>query len=281
LGLSRANDYLAIPPEELGRGTNVRVTLVETNDDLDRHFAHAMLTCLQTNQTAGRPTALIVPVGPVGQYRHFASLCNQARASCRNLILIGMDEYMLDDRTLVPEDHPLSFRAFVHRELVQALHVELRPPAGQIVFPDPQDLAKIDRVIERYGGVDVAFGGVGINGHIAFNEPEPNLSTEAFARLGTRVISLRWETRVVNSITAATGAIEAIPATAVTIGPRQILGAKRIRFYLNREWQPAVIRKLLYGPVGPQFPASLLRMHPDVELVASTAASRLPRIGLR
>lgn len=86
---------------------------------------------------------------------------------------------------------------------------------------------------------------------------------------------------MVNSITATGGSIESIPTRAVTIGMRQILAARRVRLCLNREWQPAIVRKLLYGPIGSEFPASLLRTHPDVGLVVSATASRVPQIGLR
>ncbi len=273
--------YLDIPAEALSERASLPVEVVETAEDLYWHFALAMQKYLQEKQARNQPCVFIVPVGPVGQYRRFAQLCNRERLSCRNLVLLGMDEYLLDDRTRVPESHPLSFRGFVRREFLEVLDPELRPPPDQVVFPDPEDLERVDRVIESLGGVDVAFGGVGINGHLAFNEPEPNLTTEALSSLGTRVVALRWETRVVNAITVAGGAVELIPEKAVTIGMRQILGAKRVRLYLNREWQPAVIRKLLFGPIGPHFPASLVRKHPDAAIVATCQAARTLPLQLR
>ena len=58
------------------------------------------------------------------------------------------------------------------------------------MFPDPADTGRVDKLIEELGGVDVCFGGIGINGHLAFNEAQPELTPEEFAALGTRVITL-------------------------------------------------------------------------------------------
>ncbi len=263
-------------PEDLGKGTSITVEIVETAEDLYHHFAHEMARVLRANISQGRRTMMILPVGPTGQYRHFAALCNRERLDCRNLVVVGMDEYLREDGMPLREDHPLSFRGFLRRELVARLDPALRPPDAQVIFPDPARLEAVDEAIERFGPLDVAFGGVGMNGHIAFNEPEAELEATAFAALGTRVVALQTMTRVVNAITAAAGMVDAIPKQAVTVGMRQILAASRLRFYLNREWQPAVVRRLLYGPVSPAFPASFLRTHGDVGLVLTQHAARLP-----
>ena len=63
-------------------------------------------------------------------------------------------------------------------------------PEEQRVFPDPNDLGRIPALIEQLGGVDIAFGGIGITGHLAFNEPQPELTPEQFAQLPTRVLDI-------------------------------------------------------------------------------------------
>ncbi len=272
---------MRVPPEELGNGTSITVEIVDTAEDLYHHFAHEMARVLRANISQARRTMMILPVGPTGQYRRFATLCNRERLDCRNLVVVGMDEYLGEDGMLVPEDHPLSFRTFLRRELIARLDPTLRPPDAQVIFPDPVRLEAVDEAIGRYGPVDVAFGGVGMNGHIAFNEPEPELEATAFAALGTRIVVLQTMTRVVNAITAAAGSVDAVPTRAVTVGMRQILAARRLRFYLNRDWQPTVVRRLLYGPVSPAFPASFLRTHGDVGLVLTQHAARLPEARLQ
>src|SRR5699024_11930229 len=101
-------------------------------------------------------------------------------------------------------------------------------PDNQRVFPDPADPAHIDNVIEELGGVDIAFGGIGITGHLAFNEPQPELSCEEFAALPTRVLDIHAETRATNSVGDLGGALECMPKRCVTIGMKQILSAKKI-----------------------------------------------------
>jgi glucosamine-6-phosphate deaminase len=151
------------------------------------------------------------------------------------------------------------------------------------VFPDPHDPATIGRLIASRGGVDACFGGVGINGHVAFNEPpEPGvtMSVEEFAALPTRVLDLARETRTINAVTVG-GDVAAIPRRCVTVGMQEVLGARRLRFYCNRPWQAGVVRRLLHGPVTSACPASLLRTHADAELVVADFVAAAPVIGLR
>jgi glucosamine-6-phosphate deaminase len=141
----------------------------------------------------------------------------------------------------------------------------------------------VPRLIERRGGVDACFGGIGINGHFAFNEPpEPGetMSVEQFAALPTRVLSLTRETRTINSVTVG-GEISVIPHRAVTVGMKECLGARRLRLYCNRVWQSAVARRALHGPITAACPASLMRLHPDAVLTVADYVAQPPNIMLR
>src|SRR6185369_16437550 len=104
--------------------------------------------------------------------------------------------------------------------------------------------------------------------HIAFNEPPEageTISNDTFAKLPTRVLSLTRETRTINSVTVG-GEMAVIPKRAVTVGMKECLAAKKLRFYCNRPWQSAVVRRVLHGPLTPHCPASYLRNHPDASL---------------
>jgi glucosamine-6-phosphate deaminase len=141
----------------------------------------------------------------------------------------------------------------------------------------------IDRRRGGGGGVDVCFGGIGINGHSAFNEPpEPGveMSNDTFAKLPTRILSLTRETRTINSVTVG-GEIAVIPKRAVTVGMKECLAAKRLRFYCNRPWQSAVVRRVLHGPITAACPASFLRTHGDAEIVVADYVAAKPDIRLR
>lgn len=276
-------DYLTIPASELGRGTSVRVRALGDMASLARDLAGAIKHEIIAAKRSGRAATLIVPVGPVDQFPLLAQTINAERIDCREVMLINMDEYLTDEDRFVPVDHPLSFRGFMERAFYALLDPTLAPRPEHRVFPDPQDCAAVPRLIAARGGVDACFGGIGINGHIAFNEPpEPGvtMSVEAYAALPTRVLSLARETRTINSVTVG-GEIGLIPSRAVTVGMKEILAARRLRFYCNRPWQSAVVRRVLHGPVTAACPASLLRRHPDAEITVADYVAAPPNIRLR
>lgn len=273
-------DPLLVPADRLGSGC-VPVMVVPDAQVLSRHFAEAILSEFAAAKVAGRgKVVMIVPVGPVGQYDLVAERCNAERIALRDLVLIGMDEYLGGDRGWIAEDDPLSFRGHMQRHFWDKLDPALAPPPEQRVFPHPDRLDEIPRLIADNAGVDVCFGGVGIAGHLAFNEPpepEEMVNEEAFAQRPTRVLRLARETRTINSVTVWGGAIGRIPERAVTVGMREILSARKLRLYLNRSWQRAVLRQMLFGPVTPACPASYIQRHPDPAVCATEEAARAPQ----
>ncbi|MBI3879613.1 MAG: glucosamine-6-phosphate isomerase [Verrucomicrobia bacterium] len=303
-------DYLKIPAAELGRGTPVKLRVLGDAASLARDHAAAVKDEILRARSEGRAATLIVPVGPVDQFPILARMINDERLDCRDVVLINMDEYLTDDDQFVPVEHPLSFRGFMERAFYGLLDPALAPRPEHRVFPDPRDCDAIGRLIEKRGGVDACFGGIGINGHLAFNEPSEDggrvrentgdsqnagdspadespalsrarpLTVEAFAALPTRVLSLTRETRTINSVTVG-GGLEVVPRRAVTVGMKEILAARRLRFYCNRPWQSAVVRRVLHGPLTAACPASLLRRHPDATLTVADYVAAPPDIGLR
>jgi glucosamine-6-phosphate deaminase len=276
-------EYLQVPPDQLGRGSSIKVRVGGDQHDIAQDMASAILNVICECHAAGRAATLIVPVGPVDQFPILANLINKDRVDCRDVVLINMDEYLGDDDGWVPLEYPLSFRSFMNRKFYDLLDAALAPRPENRVFPDPCDLAAIGRLIDRRVGVDACFGGIGINGHIAFNEPpEPGESVpvEEFAQRPTRVLTLARETRTINSVTVG-GDISVIPSRAVTIGMKEILASRQLRFYCNRMWQRGVVRRVLHGQISPECPASLLRLHSDVELTLANYVAEPPDIQLR
>lgn len=279
----RLPDYLTVPPAELGLGTAVSVTIGADMADIAGRMAQAMLEVIETVRAAGRQATLIVPVGPVDQFPLLAARINQRRLDCRGIAIINMDEYLADDDRWIEIDHPLSFRGYMNRRFYDLIDAELAPRPENRVFPDPRRSDVIQDLIDERGGVDACFGGIGINGHIAFNEPpEPgqSVSVDEFAQLPTRALDLSRETRTVNSITVG-GELLAIPRRAVTVGMREILASRQCRFFCNRPWQSSVVRRVLHGPITAACPASLLRTHADAELTVADYVAALPDIRLR
>jgi len=275
---SRLPEYLSILPEELGRGTPVHVEIVGDMGDVARHFAQALFDEIANKADV----TLVLPVGPVDQFPLLAQMINQARLDCREVAIINMDEYLSGDEW-VSIDHPLSFRGYMNRKFYDLLDPNLAPRLENRSFPDPRDLSAVQELIDARGGLDVCYGGIGINGHIAFNEPpEPGepVDTEKFAACPTRVLPLTRETITISSNTVG-GELSIIPRRAVTVGMKEILSAGRLRFYCNRPWQSAVIRRVLHGPVTAACPASLLRTHPDASVTIARYVAQIPDIRLR
>lgn len=276
-------DHLSIEPADLGKGQPVAVRILGDAGSLARDMAETMASCIREARADGRGATLIVPVGPVDQYPVLARLVNDERLSLEDTVFINMDEYLTDEDQWVAMDHPLSFRGFMERMFYGRLDPTLAPPPENRVFPEPGDPQAISRRIGERGGVDVCFGGIGINGHIAFNEPpEPgeSCSLDEFAALPTRMLDLSRETRTINSVTVG-GELSVVPGRCITVGMREILAARRLRFYCNRPWQAGVVRRVLHGPITPACPASFLRTHADASIAVADHVAARPEIRLR
>ena len=269
-------DYFSIPAGELGRDAKIPVYPLGDSGEVFYELALEMVNAIRANNAAGRRTVFICPVGPVGQYPIFVRLVNRERLDLHNCWFFNMDEYLGDDGTWIDAASPLSFRGFMARNVYGQIDADLLMPESQRVFPDPADPEKGDKLLESLGGPDICFGGIGINGHLAFNEAREDLSAEQFAALGTRVVALTPETRTANAIGDRGGAIDAMPKKAVTIGMRQILSAKKVRLGVFRDWHRAVVRQAAYGPVTAHFPASLLQDHPDAVIYTNSLAAGRP-----
>ena len=268
--------YFHKESSELTKGNNVSVKLLGDSGEVFYEIAKEMVETIKGNNKAGKTTVFIIPVGPVGQYPIFTRLVTEEQVSLASCHFINMDEYLDDNKEYLPLDHKLSFRGFMDRNVYSKIPSHLTVPVQQRIFPDPNNPAKVQKLIEELGGVDMTFGGIGINGHLAFNEPQEQLSLEEFAQLETRVLEISAETRVANAIGDLNGAIDAMPRFAVTLGMRQILGAKKIRLGVFRPWHQSVLRQTLFGEVSTHFPATMLQSHPDAMIYSNNVASQRP-----
>lgn len=273
---------LTVSKHALGSGSIIPLEIVPDDPSLVMHFAETILREFQSAKEAGRDKVVfILPVGPVGQFDLVAEICNEQRIDLRDLVIINMDEYLTPDGSdFIPVSDPLSFHRHMEEHFYSKLASELRPPPSQRVFPSPSDPAMVPKLISDLGGCDVCFGGIGITGHVAFNDPpEPGeeISLESFANSSTRIVKLSRETLLINSVTTCRGNIDRIPKLAVTVGMKEILESRKVRIYMNRFWQSAVVRKILHGPVTPAVPASLLQNHGDVLFTITDYVAELPQ----
>jgi glucosamine-6-phosphate deaminase len=270
--MNPSSKYLAIPDEDLRAAAKVRLEIVPDLPALFKHFARGIADEIKANNAAGKPTRLILPVGPVDQYPVLAQICNAERISWRNVHTFNMDEYCDWQGRAVSIDHPLSFKRSMRDLLFSRLDKELQIPADQTLFPDPLNLDHISRRIKEVGGIDTCYGGIGFHGHIAFNEPPISrwfkLTPDEFRNSLTRVLPLAPETMVMNSSRASGGNTAALPPMAITLGMRDILAARRIRLYCQGGvWQRTVLRVALMGEEDVDYPVTLLQGHPDYAII--------------
>ena len=115
--------------------------------------------------------------------------------------------------------------------------------------------------------MDLCLGGLGINGHVAFNEAaeeDDAITADEFAALGTRVLPISRETRTINAYGYQRGDLRGMPEWCITIGMKQIIAARKIYIALNRPWQNGPFKHALLDKEQPQLPASLLRRNPQL-----------------
>lgn len=266
--------YFKKEGKELLEG-KIPVKLLGDSGEVFYEIALEMVGAIEENNKKGEDTVFILPVGPVGQYPIFVRLVNERRISLRRCWFINMDEYLTDEKKYIDEEDPLSFRGFMQRNVYSKIDPDLLPPLSQRVFPDPENTEYISNLVAELGKIDIAFGGIGINGHLAFNEAE-DVPAEEFALRPTRVLRISRETRAVNSIGDLNGALDAMPVYAVTIGMDMILKARKVRLGIFRPWHRAVLRQAIFSEMGGHFPVTLLQKHPDALIYVNNVAAGRP-----
>jgi len=250
---------LALAPEELLEKADGRLIILDTLDDLHRHFAESVAQEIQGNNSKGLPTKLILPVGPTGGYPYLAERINGEGISLEHCYFFFMDEYCDDSGHAIPPSHPLSFRGIMEELFFSRIDQALNIPPEQLFFPDHTNVYLLKDKIQEAGGIDTCYGGIGIHGHLAFNEPEPHV-----ADTDPRLVYLNAYTITMNAIRAKVGGnVENFPRKAFTLGMRQILSARRIVLYCRNggpyDWANTVLRLALLGAPGDDYPVTYVR----------------------
>ena len=272
-------NYNLIKPEDLGKNCSIKLDVSTTEVDIYWKVAIEVLECITENNRKGEPTVMIVPYGPLGPYFRLVHLVNKYRISLKNCVFINMDEYLADKNTYIDKQDPLSFRGGMDRIFYSLIDEELNVLPENRIFPDPAHPEKVMEIIKKYGKLDMVFGGVGINGHYAFNEPpEPNeeCTNEEFANRPTRVLKISRETKTINAYMNCGADLDAIPEYCITVGMKEIFMAKKIIMIMPRDWNAGALRKILYGEKIAKVPCSLFRDHNDAKIYTVTEATKCP-----
>jgi len=268
-------DIMRIPVQDLGKDTSILLERCETEHDIYWKMAIEMLEIVEENNKQGKHTFMIIPYGPLGPYSRLVYLVNKYRVSLKNCIFMNMDEYLTPDLKYIDYNDPLSFRGGMDRIFYGLIDEELNVLPENRYFPDPEHPEVLQQLIEKYGVPEMTWGGIGINGHFAFNEPpEPGeeCTNEEFLNRPTRVLKITRETRTINAYMNCGANLDAIPEWCITAGMKEINSSKRIRILMPRDWLAAMLRKVLHGEITYKVPCSLFRNHPDCKVYACNDA---------
>ncbi|KAJ1678221.1 Glucosamine-6-phosphate isomerase (Glucosamine-6-phosphate deaminase) (GNPDA) (GlcN6P deaminase), partial [Spiromyces aspiralis] len=175
---------------------------------------------LQFDPTPKRPFVLGLPTGssPLGTYRRLVSIYREGQLSFKNVVTFNMDEYVG-----LPRDHPESYHSFMWNNLFK--HIDIPPENVNILDGNADDLqAECDcyeEKIKSYGGIELFLGGIGPDGHIAFNEPGSSIQSR------TRVKTLAYETIIANA-RFFDGDVNKVPKLALTVGVGTVMDAREV-----------------------------------------------------
>lgn len=209
--------------------------------------------------------AVFVAATGNSQFEFLEHLTAAPGISWKHTTMFHLDEYIG-----IPSSHPASFRRYLSERLTS------RVPVGNVHFiqADAADLstelARLNAAISA-AAVDVAFIGIGENGHIAFNDPPADFDAET----PFIVVDLDEACRRQQVGEGWFSSIDDVPRTAVSMSVRQIMKAGRILCTVLENRKAKAVKTCLEGQIGPMFPASILRTHPGCDIFLDREAARL------
>jgi glucosamine-6-phosphate deaminase len=215
--------------------------------------------------TEDRPFVLGLPTGstPLGIYKKLIEFCKEGKVSFENVVTFNMDEYIG-----LPADHDQSYSKFMYDNLFN--HINIKKENINLLDGMTKDYSKecsnYEDKIKKYGGIKLFLGGVGEDGHIAFNEPFSSLTSR------TRVKTLTTDTIKVNS-RFFDNDISKVPTTALTVGIGTIMDAEEVLILATGAKKAKAIHQAIEDSVNHQWTISVLQMHPHAMIVCDEAAT--------
>ena len=218
----------------------------------------------QANPTPEKPFKLGCPTGssPLGLYRELIKKYEAGELSFQNVVTFNMDEYVK-----LPEDHPESYHSFMWNNFFS--HIDIKKENVHILNGNAEDLVKecqdYEKAIEAAGGIDLFMGGVGPDGHLAFNEPGSSLASV------TRIKTLTTDTIHANS-RFFEGNLDLVPKQALTVGIGTVMAAKEVLLVCNGHNKARALKHCIDGYISHKWTSSMLQMHPHAIVVCDEAA---------
>ena len=229
---------------------------VENYDKLSRQAANIISAqvIMKPNSILGLATGS----SPLGIYRQLIDWYNKGDLDFSQVTSINLDEYVGLD-----EENDQSYRYFMQHNFFNHINIKRENtfvPNGCAEDTD-RECAEYDARIERVGGIDLQLLGIGLDGHIGFNEP-----ADIFVK-ATHVVDLHESTIRANARFFESE--EQVPRQAITMGMVSIMQAKKVLLIANGKAKKEIVEKAFFGPITPMIPASILQLHPDLTVIYS------------
>ncbi|KAI9661175.1 MAG: Glucosamine-6-phosphate isomerase 2 [Bathelium mastoideum] len=215
--------------------------------------------------TPEKPFVLGLPTGssPVLIYRNLVQHFKDGDISFRNVITFNMDEYVG-----IPREHPESYHSFMYKNFFA--HVDVDPANINILNGNAEDLEaeclEYEEKIKKAGGIELFLGGIGPDGHIAFNEPGSSLSSR------TRVKTLAYDTILANSRFFGND-LSQVPKMALTVGVGTVMDAREVVIIIVGAHKALALQKCIEGGVNHMWTLSSLQLHPHPLIVVDDDAT--------
>ncbi len=247
--------------------------IIENSYDRMSEWAAAYIVKRINEVTASenRPFILGLPTGstPLGTYRELIRLYKEGKVSFKNVVTFNMDEYIG-----LPENHPESYHSFMWNNFFS--HIDIRKENvnilnGNAASPE-EECRRYEEKIKSYGKIDLFMGGIGPDGHIAFNEPGSSLSSR------TRVKTLTTDTIIANS-RFFNNDVNLVPKTAMTVGVGTVMDAEEVLILVNGHSKARALYHAVEGAVNHMWTISVLQMHRKGIIVCDDAATVELKVG--
>ncbi len=220
--------------------------------------AAAEIIAAQVVEKKNSVLGLATGSSPLGTYACLCEMCEAGEVDFSAVTSVNLDEYVG-----LGAENKQSYRYFMDKNLFARINI--RPENTFVPNGCAADLvreaAEYDALTERLGGTDLQLLGIGLDGHIGFNEPDDVFIKE------THVTELDKSTIEANARFFARR--EDVPTKAITMGMGAIMRAKKILLIANGKKKWGILEKALYGEITPRVPASILQLHPDVTVIYS------------
>jgi glucosamine-6-phosphate deaminase len=223
------------------------------------------------NPTADRPFVLGLPTGssPLGTYKKLVELNKTREVSFKNVVTFNMDEYVG-----IPEDHPESYHNFMFSNFFN--HIDIDKNNVNILNGNAEDLSRecadFEEKIKSYGGIEIFLGGMGADGHIAFNVPGSSLNSR------TRLVNLNYDTIIANS-RFFDNDINKVPKQALTVGVQTVLDSKEVLIIVNGYKKARALQKVVEEGMNHMWTLSALQNHPNGIIVCDEDATMELKVG--